>query len=70
MKQIPEHCIAAEVMAAFEVAQRAGHSIVDCYGAAVAVWQRYYPADLFPGTTTRAVDIVLSGREKVLLGTD
>ena len=56
---------AAEVIAAFEEAQKAGLDTKDCYKAAVDVWRQAHPDHAVTYASQQAVEVIL--RAKVSL---
>jgi hypothetical protein len=58
---------AADVLAAFHVARKAGLPVTECYRAGVAAWLRHHPRQRRPYAAERAVAIILAHRWSVLL---
>ena len=57
--------VAPVVIAAFEIAQKAGHDTKDCYKAGVDVWRRAHPDQAAAYASQQAVEVIL--RAKVSL---
>ena len=57
---------AAEAIAAFEAAERAGLSLFDCYRAGVDAWRRIHPDQATKYSARHAVAVIL--KAKVRLG--
>jgi hypothetical protein len=53
---------AADVVAAYEVAERAGLGSVDCYRAGVEAWQRAHPDQTRKYAAGKAVTIILANK--------
>jgi hypothetical protein len=66
----PEGNSEAEVIEAFRAAEKAGCSLVKCYSAAVATWQRNHPQSPPEHAAVQAVDVVFRGRENLLLAVE
>ena len=50
----------ADVLAAYEAAQKARKSTADCYRAGVAAWRRVHPDQTPVYTAQRAVTVILA----------
>jgi hypothetical protein len=50
---------AADVLAAFLTARKAGRPQIDCYLAGVAAWRRHYPRQELTDAAHRAVAVIL-----------
>ena len=54
--------VAADVIAAFEAAEKAGLSLVDCYKAGVDIWRRAHPDQMPHFAAMRAVGVILDAK--------
>jgi hypothetical protein len=54
--------VAADVIAAFEVAEKAGLVLKDCYKAGIDTWRRAHPDQTPEYASQKAVEILLRGR--------
>ena len=51
---------AADVLAAYEAAQKARKSTVECYSAGVEAWRRVHPDQTLEYAARRAVEVILA----------
>jgi hypothetical protein len=61
---------AAEVIAAFQAAQAAGLSIVECYKRAIKVWVEAHPEQAPDYASCKAVEVVVRSRRHRLMRID
>jgi hypothetical protein len=54
--------VAADVIAAFEAAEKAGFVLKDCYKAGVDIWRRAHPDQRPEYASQKAVEILLRAR--------
>ena len=54
--------VAADVLAAFEAAQRAGLPLHACYKAGVSAWRQAHPDQRHPYASQQAITVILSAK--------
>jgi len=53
---------AADVIAAFDAAQRTGSALVECYRAGIEAWRRAHPDHAFQYAAQQAVTVILAAK--------